>query len=71
MGQPGEAVFAGVSGNPSGRPKRFSIHELVAEAIDDNDTRLRQSGVQEKVKNRHTVLSTPELADCITGGGGC
>ena len=46
---------------------RFSVHQLVADAIDDNDTRAEAvRRVQENLKNRRTVLSTLEQADPAT-----
>jgi len=60
---PGVSGHSARSGNPSGKPKSFSIHQLVAQAIDDKHTRSEAlKRVQENLKNRRSVLATLELA---------
>jgi Family of unknown function (DUF5681) len=63
-GNPAKRFQPGISGNPSGKPKEsFSIHQLMAEAIDDKETRTEAvRRVQENLKNRRSVLATLELA---------
>jgi len=48
-----------ISGNPSGKSKSFSIHQLMADAIDDQNTRAEAvRRVQENLKNPRSVLPT-------------
>jgi hypothetical protein len=62
-GNPTKRFPPGTSDNPSGRPKRFSIHELVADAVDDNETRAEAvKRLQENLKRAKTVVSTLEFA---------
>jgi hypothetical protein len=68
-GNPAKRFQPGISGNPSGKPKSFSIHQLMAEAIDDKETRTEAvRRVQENLKNRRSVLATLELAARLNTG---
>jgi hypothetical protein len=66
-------------GNPSGKPKSFSIHQLMADAIDDKSSRtVAVRRVQESLRIvllvlfvaakylRHDLLSSQPLADQAT-----
>jgi 2-phospho-L-lactate transferase/gluconeogenesis factor (CofD/UPF0052 family) len=52
----------GQSGNPAGRPKAFSIHRLVAEALEEGTLREALDAFRKELKKDGRLLACLEFA---------